>query len=92
VPDRAGPRSPGRSGIAAGEPVPADRAGGALPLNLNVLDKMRTPGVMSLRQVLLLAGVPDRGAAPAVDDADQEDRRPAGLLDGFWWRSSTSTG
>ena len=33
------------------------------PLNLNVLDATRTPGVMSLKEVLLgVARLPDRGA------------------------------
>ena len=49
------------------------------PLNLNVLDKTRTPGVMSLKQALLAwLELPDRGAGPPVAAPDRQDRRPAG--------------
>ena len=49
------------------------------PLNLNVLDKTRTPGVMSLKQALTAwLAHPDRGDAAPVAHADRQDRRPAG--------------
>ena len=62
------------------------------PLNLNVLDKMRTPGVMSLKQVLL-AWLEFRSKCwSALDDADRQDRRPAGAARRFLVAFLTSTG
>jgi topoisomerase-4 subunit A len=42
----------GRPGASAGKPLSADRPGDPLPLNLNVLDQHRTPGVMGLKSCL----------------------------------------
>jgi hypothetical protein len=48
------------------------------PLNLNVLDKTRTPGVMSLKQALPPGSSSRSRCWSAGRDADRQDRRPAG--------------
>ena len=78
--DRAGAEvADGRSGAAGGEPLQADRAGGALPAEPERARQDADAGRDEPEAgAARLARVPDRGAGPAVDDADREDRRPAG--------------
>ncbi len=93
--DRAGAAvADGRSGAAAGKPVQADRAGDALPAEpQRARQDADAGGDEPEAGAARLAGVPDRGAGPAVARTGSA-RSTTGwsCSTASWSRSSTSTG